>query len=384
MASEERQEKEDGQIRATPSTQLPGVARRESGCLTGLFQRGRPRQASGAASDCDPSALQEQVQELVFSEMRKIEESLSKELQAALARLLKANSSAPDLESEVPVSAASSSASAAAQGTEDGTPMSHRRKRFDGRRRWTCAADGAESLATILRRAAEEDEAEEAAIEATSKSPVRVPIKPSILSREPSHQALVRKRTSFDRQITPPESDHEEDEQEALMDQESGKSGSSVVWRIDALDCGDRLAASAAAKKGSASVNDIVELIQSERDSWAQEKGALEARLEDLKEQREKQRREQGHDSEKALLKQKVQELRETISRRSRFGTWFCAQHMQESDDEEDETLPSEREELRETLMTLQAELRRVQKAQAQGQGISDSTSPKHAQDPAS
>jgi len=168
------------------------------------------------------------------------------------------------------------------------------------------------------------------------------------------------------------------------VDQESAKSGSSVVWRIDALDCGDRLAASAAAKKGSASVNDIVELIQSERDSWAQEKAALEARLEDLKEQREKQRREQGHDGEKALLKQKVQELRETISRRSRFGTWFCAQHMQESDDEEDETLPSEREELRETLMTLQAELRRVQKAQAQGQAIPDSTSPKQAQDPAS
>jgi len=355
MASEERQGKDDGQIRAMPS--LPGVGRRESGCLTGLFQRGRPRQASGA-TDCDPGTLQEQVQELVLSEMRKIEESLSKELQAALARLLKANSSVPDQDGQMPASS-SACASPTTQGTEDGTPMSHRRKRFDGRRRWTCAADGAESLATILRRAAEEEEAEEAA-----RSPNAAPIKP-ILLREGS-QAGLRKRTSFDKQILEPAESDKEDEQEALLDRDSTKSGSSVVWRIDALDCGDRLAASAAAKKGSASVNDIVELIQSERESWAQEKGALESRLVDLKEQREKQRREQGHDAEKAELKQRVQELRETIRRRSRFGTWFCAQHLQESDDDEDETMPSEREEMRETLMTLQAELRRVQSAQAQ------------------
>merc|ERR550525_670238 len=73
---------------------------------------------------------------------------------------------------------------------------------------------------------------------------------------------------------------------------DSDKSGStsqasrpSLVWRIDALDCGDRLAASAAARKGSASVDSIVDLVQSERDRWADEKSALEARLEELKAQ---------------------------------------------------------------------------------------------------
>jgi len=364
MASEEQQEKDDGPVRAVT---LPGVSRRESGCLTGLFQRGRPRQAPSTPDD--PSALQEQVQELVLSEMRKIEDSLSKELQAALARLLKANAS--DQDSQMP---ASSSSGPSPQYTPDDTPVSHRRKRFDGRRRWTCAVDGAESLATILRRAAEEDEAEEAAIQATSTPKSLIPGPPAlkpILSRDGSVGEGIRKRTSFDSQFPEPESD-DEDEQETRVDQDSAKSGSSVVWRIDALDCGDRLAASAAAKKGSASVNDIVELIQSERESWAEEKGILESRLEDLKEQREKQRREQGHDAEKAELKQRVQELRETIRRRSRFGTWFCAQHLQESDDEEDEAPPAEREELRATLMTLQAELRRVRSARAQDQASPD------------
>jgi len=373
MASHERHEKDDVPIR--PAS-LPGVVRRESGCLTGLFQRGRPRQAS-ATADCDACALQEQVQELVLSEMRKIEESLSKELQAALARLLKANSHAAEQDSQTP---ACSDACPSPTAAQDDTPMSIRRKRFDGRRRWTCAADGAESLATILRRAAEEEEAEEAAM-----NPTAAPTIKPILSREGSaavtEHPAVRKRTSFEKPLSQPESD-EEDDKDSTESHE--KSGSSVVWRIDALDCGDRLAASAAAKKGSASVNDIVELIQSERESWAQEKGALESRLEDLKEQREKQRREQGHDAEKTELRQRVQELRETIRRRSRFGTWFCAQHLQESDDEEDESLPAEREELRETLMTLQAELRRVQTARAQGRAIPDSTSANHPKDLAS
>merc|ERR1712203_175953 len=138
-----------------------------------------------------------------------------------------------------------------------------------------------------------------------------------------------------------------------------GKSGgSSVVWRVDALDVGDRLAANAAAKKGSASVDSIVDLVQSERERWADEKRALEEKVDELK--KEQQMRRRGFDPEKEALKAQVQELRATMKLRSRFGAWVCERHMQESDEEED--AEDEKEELRETLTSLKSELKTLKR----------------------
>merc|ERR1712083_491179 len=67
--------------------------------------------------------------------------------------------------------------------------------------------------------------------------------------------------------------------------------GSGVNWRVDAMDMGDRLAATAAAKKGSASVDSIVDLVASERERWAEEKQKLEERVDELKKEQQLRRR---------------------------------------------------------------------------------------------
>merc|ERR550525_1459251 len=151
---------------------------------------------------------------------------------------------------------------------------------------------------------------------------------------------------------------------------DSDKSGStsqasrpSLIWRIDALDVGDRLAASAAAKKGSASVDSIVDLVQSERERWEEEKQALETRLEELKQERAQQlttlRRQ---DPEKEDLKQQLQELRKIVKTRSRFGAWVCERHMQESDDEGDDDRNADKEVLRTQLAELEEQLRKARR----------------------
>mmetsp|Transcript_103317 Transcript_103317/g.333268 ORF Transcript_103317/g.333268 Transcript_103317/m.333268 type:complete len:367 (-) Transcript_103317:254-1354(-) len=339
-----------------------------NGCMA-LLRGGQARPISSSAA-IPPGAstpalegqglelLREQVQGLVSAEMKALEESLTGELRSILGRLLKAEGQSPN----------------ASNVTVDDTAALPLHNRPESRRRWTCAADGADSLATILRRATAGDDLEDAPpdYEVTAESSmVHTPVSDRTAS------SSVRKSISFNREVDE-ESGSEEDEvaeeerSPACDGENSIKSGSSVVWRIDALDCGDRLAASAAATKGRASVDAIVELVEAERQSWAEEKAALEARLEELKDQRQARRR-GGPDAEKAELRRQVQELRETMKQRSRFGAWVCERHMQESDEEESPT-GLEKEELRETLAALEAELRKVREeaaATAQGPGSS-------------
>lgn len=308
---------------------------------------------------------------MVTAQLGTLEASLSKELQSVLARIQKAETLQPSL---------SNQPSFADDAAAPPTPVG----RTDYRRRWTCAVDGADTLSDILRRNVNLDEEDPdddhkpagARSSFSSASPMRLDAQVSPRSPMTSPRSNTttrsseppRKSISFEgKNDDSDDSDKSEDEQKKDLADEPGstsvKSGSSVGWRIDALDCGDRLASSAAAKKGSATVDSIVELVESERNLWAEEKLALEARLEELKEQAQQMRR-RGPDAEKAELKRKVQELRETMKLRSRFGAWVCERHMQESDDEEETASNIEREELRETMMMLRAELRKA-KAQA-------------------
>merc|ERR1711972_362663 len=91
---------------------------------------------------------------------------------------------------------------------------------------------------------------------------------------------------------------------------------------------------------------------------WADEKRALEEKVEELK--KEQQMRTRGFDPEKEQLKQQVVDLRATMKLRSRFGAWVCERHMQESDDEEDDD--DEKEDLRDQLTSLKKDLKSAQR----------------------
>lgn len=132
-------------------------------------------------------------------------------------------------------------------------------------------------------------------------------------------------------------------------------SNKTLSWRADALDMGDRLASSSAAKKGGASVDSIVDLVTAERERWEEEKQALETRLEELKQEQQAMMKDRK-DPEKESLKAQLQDLRKMIKSRSRFGAWVCERHMQESDDEDDGN--ADKEALRAQLQTLRDELR--------------------------
>ncbi|CAK9110958.1 Uncharacterized protein SCF082_LOCUS51521 [Durusdinium trenchii] len=132
---------------------------------------------------------------------------------------------------------------------------------------------------------------------------------------------------------------------------------SSVNWRADALDVGENLAAEAAAKKGHTSIDSIVALVEAERERWDEEKQALEAKLEELKDHLRSMQAQLSPDAEKQALKAQYQELRKAMKARSRFGAWVCERHMIESDDEEPN---AEREELRNKISELSTRLRQV------------------------
>jgi len=132
---------------------------------------------------------------------------------------------------------------------------------------------------------------------------------------------------------------------------------SSMNWRADALDVGENLAASAAAKKGRTSIDSILALVEEERERWDEEKQALEAQAEELKEQLRSMQAQHSPDAEKQALKSQYQELRKAMKARSRFGAWVCERHMMESDDEEPN---AEKEELRHKISELSAKLRRA------------------------
>merc|ERR1712187_486530 len=96
-----------------------------------------------------------------------------------------------------------------------------------------------------------------------------------------------------------------------------------------------------------------------ERERWAQEKLELEARLDELK---QLQLSQLGQDAEKEALKAQVQELRDTMKARSRFGAWVCERHMDASDDEDEDSSGLAKEQLREQLSELQAEVRKARR----------------------
>ncbi|CAK0909804.1 unnamed protein product, partial [Prorocentrum cordatum] len=93
--------------------------------------------------------------------------------------------------------------------------------------------------------------------------------------------------------------------------------GRLVGGRANALDVGDKLACSSAARSGGASVDSIVDLVEAERELWAEERLALEARLEELREQQKLRLAQEGGgagaDPEKESLRKRVQELRGAI-----------------------------------------------------------------------
>lgn len=89
---------------------------------------------------------------------------------------------------------------------------------------------------------------------------------------------------------------------------------SSVNWRADALDVGENLAAEAAAKKGHTSIDSIVALVEAERERWDEEKQALEAKVEEFKEQLRSMQAQHSPDAEKQALKAQYQELRKAMN----------------------------------------------------------------------
>ncbi|CAJ1333223.1 unnamed protein product [Effrenium voratum] len=153
---------------------------------------------------------------------------------------------------------------------------------------------------------------------------------------------------------------------------------SSVNWRADLLDVGEHYAAASAAKKGNTSINDIVSLVEAERERWEEEKQALEVRIEELKEQLRTLQARHSPDAEKQALKAQFQDLRKAQKARSRFGAWVCARHMMESDDEETNV---EKEDLRRKMSDLTTRLRRAKAALGAASSESD-VSPRKCMSP--
>lgn len=159
------------------------------------------------------------------------------------------------------------------------------------------------------------------------------------------------------------------DEEMPMARQRTGSDTSSVNWRADALDVGEYWAAETAAKKGKTSIDSIVALVQAERERWDEEKEALEANMEELKEKLRSMQAARSPDAEKQALKREHQELRKVIKARSRFGAWVCERHMKESEDEETDT---EKEALRRKISDLFVRLRAARAAAGAASSESD------------
>lgn len=230
------------------------------------------------------------------------------------------------------------------------------------RRRWTAATEGIEGALSLFRHAALVPEDIDTPASTVVSDALSDASRAS--SRRPSLSGDVAKQlhAHFEQSGMPdddpcsPVSNEDSETPKA-----SGSSThSSVLWRADALDVGEGMASEALAKKGSASVESIVALVQAERERWDEEKQALEARLEELKAQRRAQQARHRPDAEKEALKRQHQELRKAMKERSRFGAWVCERHMRESDDDEELQKPanSEKEELRRQMGELFQKLR--------------------------
>mmetsp|Transcript_22503 Transcript_22503/g.27720 ORF Transcript_22503/g.27720 Transcript_22503/m.27720 type:complete len:405 (+) Transcript_22503:32-1246(+) len=307
----------------------------------------------------------------------KLQEAALGELDAAVERLRKAQTPTP----QTTASKFERSTSEKVTSTDEPSGAHHHfavpgRKSL--RRRWTTSMAQMGSRLTPALLAPLEDgdtpgnstvvsaAASEVATDDMSDSPS---LKPSLRDvRDSSKSKSKANRITFEgsAQAGELEKPQSSDEAEELPQCRRGSDASSVGrksdtssmnWRADALDVGENLAASAAAKKGRTSIDSILALVEEERERWDEEKQALEAQAEELKEQLRSMQAQHSPDAEKQALKSQYQELRKAMKARSRFGAWVCERHMMESDDEEPN---AEKEELRHKISELSAKLRRA------------------------
>lgn len=340
------------------SPQLPGLqgsSSSSSAC---------PVIVTGRGSHPEPEHVRDQVNNMILAEVHVLKDCLAKELEGAISRLAKQQAhSRKKKERQLPDPEDDSRES-------QGQDVAVR----PNRRRWTAAGDGSEGLHAILRRqveACDDLEGRSCATSTVGTSPCTTPpssCAPSICGSKVVRICFERHREEVEQEESEEDAEVEEPHEvqkrrvSGSSDQSVHSHHSSLAWRADALDFGDRLAAAAAAKKGSLSFDSIVELVQAEQERWADEKNALEARLEELKAQLREQQVRRNPDPEKEALRKQCVNLQKVMKARSRFGAWVCEKHMQESDDEDcDQVKQDEKEELRKQLSELGSKLRAAQ-----------------------
>lgn len=342
------------------------------------------------------SNLEAAVLRAFMPQLELLKESLSSELQGVTSRLSKAKSwshVSPGLHAARTMPPQQDGAGA----EELVLPMAKR----EWKRRWTTATDGIEgALRTIraqnFRTAGEDLDTPASTVVSCAASDV-----PSDTSQSQSRRSSLAdlsgtsqlkvgldlqephplpkrrpSRISFQRadaDLDDPESDRDESSPQTNASN-PGSDTFSLSWRADSLDVGENLAAEAAAKKGTTSVDSIIALVQTQRERWDEEKQALEAQLEELKEQLRMLKDKRKPDAEKEALKVQYQELRKAMKARSRFGAWVCERHLQESDDEEDSQGPrnTDKEELRRCLAEMSSKLRAAREAVGAASSESD------------
>jgi len=344
------------------------------GCLGGLRALAGSGASAGSAvpRPSPDDEFQRRVNEVVQSEIQNLEAELSRELNGVMSRLM-VNRESPS--SRRPGSPAGSDKAVA------------RHTRPECKRRWTIAADGAHNLSAMLACAErEQDEESTTTVDAPLPKAVHFSSDGEDMLEVPADGSVKDEEGPRGPPTTPctphwsPSSIPMNDE-DASPSSPSLKKGTQSGWHADALDFGDMwLAAAAAARRGSASVDSIVDLVQSERERWAIEKQELEERLQELKDHQQTLVAQQRENPEKEKLKQKLSELRQAIKAKNRFGAWVCERHMQESDDEEENEPPKNtlREELRKKVAELERELRQARReARAVRGSLSSNDSPR-------
>lgn len=235
--------------------------------------------------------------------------------------------------------------------------------RANPRRRFTAAADGKDSMDQVVKSIMLEDGEDNVDDSSPSECSSDI-IKPKRLTRFSDDFMGTNPKEDNEvgiRHISTTEDDIVGDEIQSIL---STPSCSSTTWHLDALDFGDKLATTAAAKKGRTSVESIVALVQMERDRWQGEKAALQGKLEEMREQVKHTKR--PPDFEHEALKLQLATLRHAVKLRSRFGAWVCERHMQESDDESEDGV-SCKENLRSEISELGAEIKKVRGVVAAG-----------------
>lgn len=378
----------------------------DAGGCWAFLRGGWKRDGAGGGSQALSDDIREQIRSTIIKEMRAIEGTLTQEVETVSHRVSRNASNKEPLKVSTGFRRANSDSdglSPRALGRPDlgalaAIPLQPLEKKRFGRRR-TIGVDGSEDFTDILRNSTlqtvdDDDKENESGedwcmghtfsvvslgseLRQKSLSPVKVRSRANSSGSE-AYSVRVGRTISLDSsKMCMSNSSDEEEDALSFYSEERGKSGddkseksvggksekssSSTTWRVDALDFGDRRAAVTAAKKGSASIESIIELVQTERERWNDEKQALEARLEELKAQQQQCSAVLPLDPEKEALKQQVHDLRQTMKLRSRFGAWVCERHMQESDDEEEEEVRNaEKEALRSEMQLLEAELKKA------------------------